>query len=270
MGPWPERLSIPRRDSSAEERLGEDKVAICKPERVSTRNWTLLNLDPGLPVSTNKRSKCLLFNPPVLWSSVTAPQAHWESLSLFCKPRLSGSQGHHSLLSDAKPGPLMPLCFCVPECGRDMVFYYVEPASRPKPQMTKCEDSVCRIRGRNWPKSRNKEISQVTVHPIGLSQLQIQSVTGGTKSSYAGDSQAKDSTATCLALWFLISSSSNPGWHPPHLCPLCAISIKLDWTTLSEECTGKQESYSRTISGPLSGSCHLLGAGSSFQFFWMR
>ena len=129
----------------------------------------------------------------------------------------------------------------------------LEPASRPKPEMTKCEDSVCRIRGRNWPKSRNKEMSQVTVHPIGFSQLQIQSVTGGAKSSYAGDSQAKDSTATCLVLWFLISSGSNPGWHPPHLCPLCVISIKLDWTTLSEECTRKQESHSRTISWPLSG-----------------
>lgn len=188
----------------------------------------------------------------------------------FCKPRLSGSQGHHSLLSDAKPGPhpLMPLCFWVPECGRDMVFYHVEPASWPKPQMTKCEDSVWRIRGRNWPKSRNKEMSQVTVHPIGLCQLQIQRLTGGTKSSCTGDSQAKDFTAACLALWFPVSSSSNPGWHTSHVFPLCAISIKLDWTALNEECT--KESYLGTTSWPLPGLYSLLGAGSSFQFFLMR
>ena len=127
MGPWPDRISILRRDSGAEERLSEDEVAICKPGRVFTRNWTLLGLDPGLAVSTNMRSKCLLLNPPILESFVTAAQAYWELLSLFCKPRLSGSQGYHSLLSDAKPGPhpLMPLCFWVPECGRDMVFYHV-------------------------------------------------------------------------------------------------------------------------------------------------
>lgn len=125
MGPWPDRISILRRDSGAEERLSEDKVAICKPGRVFTRNWTLLGLDPGLPVSTNMRSKCYLIHYPGVFC-YSSPSI-LRILSLFCKPRLSGSQGHHSLLSDAKPGPhpLMPLCFWVPECGRDMVFYQV-------------------------------------------------------------------------------------------------------------------------------------------------
>ena len=132
--------------------------------------------------------------------------------------------------------------------------------------MTKCEDSVWRIRGRNWPKSRNKEMSQVTVHTIGLCQLQVQRLTGGTKSSSTGDSQAKDFTATCLVLWVPISSSSNPGWPPSHMYPLSAISIKLDWTTLQKECANKQESYSGTISWPLAGRSPGGGHGNPFQY----
>lgn len=77
MGPWPDRISILRRDSGAEERLSEDKVAICKPGRVFTRNWTLLGLDPGLPVSTNMRSKCYLIH--LSWGLLLQQPKHIEN-----------------------------------------------------------------------------------------------------------------------------------------------------------------------------------------------
>ena len=43
-------------------------------------------------------------------------------------------------------------------------------------------------------------MSEVAFHPVGLCQLQIQRHIGGAESSYSGDAQAKDFTATCLVL----------------------------------------------------------------------